>query len=233
MTSLAIMQPYWFPYLGYFQLFNAVDRFMLLDVVNHKPRGWVNRNRILINHRPRWLNLPLANASKNILIQDLQCHDKEKFSIKLLKTLHDAYAKAPYFPYAMPVFEAILTDPQTSFVSSIESMLKHIGSYLAIDTPIIRASQQTLENSSARKNRIIALCQQQDAQQCINLAGGETIYNKQHFADCKIELMFMRMRPLKYDQYKEPFSPSLSIIDVMMFNSPKKIQEYLKHYDLC
>ncbi len=226
------MQPYWFPYLGYFQLLQNVDRFMLLDTMNHKPRGWVNRNRILNGHRPTWLSLTLANSSQNVLLKDLQCFEKEKGALMLLKRLQSAYEKAPYYQFAMPVLETIINDPNSHFVSTVEYMFNHICEYLAIDTPRVLASDQNLLVRKG-ENRIVALCRQQQATQYINLSGGDTVYSRQDFAKKNIELMFMKMKPIRYDQFKEPFAPSLSIIDVMMFNSPRKIRDLLNRYDIC
>lgn len=95
--KLAIMQPYFFPYIGYFQLIHAVDKFIILDDVNYINRGWINRNKIIINGEAKWFTLSLDKASQNKLIKEINISSKDVFHEKLLKTLKIFYGKAPYF----------------------------------------------------------------------------------------------------------------------------------------
>lgn len=106
------MQPYLFPYLGYFQLIQAVDKFILLDDVNFIKRGWVNRNRILVNGKDHLFSLPLQRASQFKKINDLKLADYPGWRNRFFKTLTHAYRQASQYEPVMKMLHQAL--PQTA-----------------------------------------------------------------------------------------------------------------------
>ena len=121
--KLGIMQPYFFPYIGYWQLLNAVDEYVIFDDVNYINRGWINRNRILVNGEPQYINLQLTGASQNKLINEIEVACDPSFAKKRLRTLEQSYGKAPFYQDTMALVTDILDDPE-----------KNLAKYLQIDT---------------------------------------------------------------------------------------------------
>lgn len=229
--KLGIMQPYFFPYIGYWQLLNAVDKYVVYDDVNFIKNGWINRNRILVAGKPQWFTLPLNQASPFKKINEIEITSDEKPKNKLLKTLDMAYHKAPYFK---PVFE--LFQNTLGYSSNLSQCLyfsiQHTAKYLGIQTEIILSSKLDKNNELKGKDKVIHICKQLNANQYFNAAGGQTLYNKTEFAAQEIALHFLQTQDITYPQFKYPFIANLSILDVMMFNAPAKIQEFLKEYEL-
>lgn len=229
-----IMQPYFFPYIGYFQLINAVDSFVILDDVKFIMRGWINRNNILSGDKAYLFSIPLDKPSQNKLI----CETKLKFpkaeKLKFLKTIKFAYEKAPYFKDFYPILsDIILTDNDdlTSFI--IESLVK-ICEYLGLKTKFLRSSQIEKDNSLKAEDRIIEICKQLKADIYINPTGGKGLYNPNHFKNEKIELKFIDtdFEEIHYKQFKNEFIQGLSFLDILMFNSREKINIFLDSYTL-
>src|SRR5690606_28909470 len=109
-SRIAIMQPYIFPYIGYFQLINAVDTFVFYDDVNFIKQGWVNRNSILVNNKDMLFTVPVAKISSFSEIKDTRL-DHVNYSIwrnKFCKTLIQNYKKAPFFNEVYPLIRKIL-----------------------------------------------------------------------------------------------------------------------------
>ena len=111
--KLAIMQPYIFPYIGYFQLINAVDKFVIRDDVNFIMRGWINRNRILVNDSDSLFSIPVEKASQNTLTSDCVLADL-RVTGKLLKSIEHYYKKATTFKYCIEVLFSVLTAIETN-----------------------------------------------------------------------------------------------------------------------
>lgn len=230
--KLAIMQPYLFPYIGYFQLMNAVDKFVIYDDVTYIKSGWINRNKILINNIEYIFTVPLKNPSSNILIKDIQISLDEKWKNKLLKTLDQNYKKAPYFEAIFSLVSQII-NINTKFIRDMYlKSFQLINAYIDIETSIIEAS--TIYNNKTLKGqqRIIDVCIKENADRYINPLGGQKLYDNISFLNNDIELKFLKSKEINYSQFNNKFIPWLSIIDVMMFNSPHRIKEMLDEYEL-
>ncbi|PKK38534.1 hypothetical protein BWI96_01830 [Siphonobacter sp. SORGH_AS_0500] len=230
--TLAIMQPYLFPYIGYFQLLNAVDKFVIYDDVAFINRGWINRNSILNNGKAQLFTVPLKEASQNKLIHEISIDTDQKWRDKLLKTIQQNYKKAPHFAAVFPIVEAVFQQSESNISTYIYNSLTMIGEYLSIATPLVKSS--TIYNNQHLKaqERILDICLQEKADHYINPIGGRELYNKDLFAEHGIQLNFIRSERVEYPQLGGEFTPWLSIIDVMMFNSKEQIQELLKAYIL-
>ena len=232
--TIAIMQPYIFPYIGYFQLISAVDRFIIYDDVNYIKQGWVNRNNILIQGEKNMFTIPLAKASQNIKINETLVNQElyKSWKAKFIKSLEHSYKKATYFN---EVF-ALLTDFFVTNYATVASLtvesLKTVSEYLNIETEIVETSSGYNNDHLSAQERILDICLQEKATHYINPIGGLELYSKEDFKKNQIKLNFIKSNPIEYKQFKNEFVPWLSIIDVMMFNSPSEISEMLNQYEL-
>jgi hypothetical protein len=229
--KLGIMQPYLFPYIGYFQLINAVDKFVIFDDVNYINRGWINRNRILLNGREHTFTIPLDKASQNKLICEIELSPNDKWKMKLLKTVTTAYKKTPEFNMAYPVLESIIDFENRNLSIFITNSLDRICNYFNIKTQIIPSSLKYNTTQLKGQNKILEICCAEQATIYINPIGGIEIYQKKAFEEKQIKLVFLKSKQINYDQFRNEFLPFLSIIDVMMFNTKDKISGYLKEFE--
>lgn len=232
--KLAIMQPYFFPYIGYFQLINAVDKFIVYDDVNFIKGGWINRNNVLINKKPFLFTVPLENSSSFVQIDQTQLHSKlyHVWKIKFLRSLEQSYKKAPYYDDVFFLIEKIL-NKNTNLIShlAIES-IKEVCDYLDIKTQIIETSKEYKNKYLSGQDRIISICQFENANHYINPIGGINLYSKDNFKNNAIILNFIKAKLVEYKQFDNEFVPWLSIIDVLMFNSKNQVISMLNEYDL-
>lgn len=234
--KLAIMQPYIFPYIGYFQLINAVDTFVFYDDVNFIKGGWINRNRILVNNKDFMFTISLKNMSSLSLInQTLLCEKKfHKNNLKFLRTIEQSYKKAPYFKTILPLIHNFLTTSKTLTISelAIESIIL-VSNYLDLNTKFKISSIDFKETKGfCRANRLIEISKKEKAIHYINPIGGTALYNKNQFDTEGIELSFIKSKPISYKQFNNQFIPWLSIIDVLMFNSKEEILLILNECEL-
>lgn len=232
--KVGIMQPYFFPYIGYWQLINVVDKFVILDDVNYITRGYINRNSILLNGKPYRFTIPVKKASQNKLIMETEFNfgigEKEKF----LQTIQMAYKKAPYYKNIMPLITEIIKNPESDVTNYIRFSLEKLMAYLHIHTEVLLSSQIKKNQELRAEERIIEICRKLNADTYINPCGGRKLYNQFDFEQNDMQLFFLDTKSdnIVYDQKQDFFVQNLSIIDVMMFNSVKQIQELLEEYEL-
>jgi hypothetical protein len=230
--KLAIMQPYLFPYIGYFQLMNTVDKFVIYDDVSYINRGWVNRNKILVNGKGHMFTVPLKNASQNVLIKDLELIVSEKWKNKFLKTLEHAYGKAPFFEEVFSIVYKV-TNTKSKFIKDWHlKSFRLINNYLGIDTIIVESSSIYKNKILKGQNRILDICIKEKTNQYINPIGGKELYNSELFMNHEIKLNFLKTEELYYNQFSSEFVPWLSMIDVMMFNKSSSTKDMLSKYKL-
>jgi len=230
MKKVAIMQPYLFPYIGYWQLINAVDVFVIYDDVNFINKGFINRNYILFKNRSQRFTLELRKASQNKLINEIEIGNNQK---KILKTIEFAYKRAPFFDVIFPLIEELLSWREKNLAKFTTNSLVKVGDFLKIKTKFVVSSNIKKDNSLKRQSKIIEIVKKLKGDIYINSIGGTSLYNKNDFARENIELKFLKPLEIKYKQFNNEFIPNLSIIDTMMFNSPEKIKnEFLEKYEL-
>lgn len=229
---LGIMQPYFLPYIGYFQLINAVDKFVILDDVNYINRGWINRNRILVNGQEQLMTIPLVEASQNKHISEIKLVSDLKWKSKLLKTIEFNYKKAPCFKEVYPIIESIIMFEELNLSSYIYNSLLQICHYLDIHT-VIETTSSKYENGHLKAaEKILDICLQEKAQIYINPIGGIELYDKLMFEKKEIQLNFFQTEKIEYKQFNNEFVPWLSMLDVLMFNSIDEINVMLDNYEL-
>lgn len=226
------MQPYLFPYIGYFQLMRAVDKFVILDDVTYITGGWINRNRILVNGETLLFTVPITAASRNKLIQDLEIADQRNWRDKLLKTIALAYKKAPCFETVYPLLERIIRYPSRTLVDYIGHSLLQLHGYLGLKTELVKTSRDYRNQDLKGQARILDICRRENAREYINAPGGAALYSTSGFAEAGISLKFLQPRTIRYRQFGDEFVAWLSIIDVLMFNPLEQVRGYLNEYDL-
>lgn len=229
---VAIMQPYIFPYIGYFQLMNLVDKFVLYDDVNYINKGWINRNKILVNNNEYLFTLPLIGASQNKKINDIEIARNGKWENKIIKTIGDSYRKAPYFKAVFPIIEEVFLSSESNLSVFILASLTKLNAYLDINTLLLPSSSIYNNAHLKGQERILDICRKELATHYINPIGGMEIYNSTLFESSNIELSFIKSGTVVYKQSGYEFFPWLSIIDVIMFNSIDQTKKLLDEYQL-
>lgn len=226
------MQPYLFPYIGYFQLINAVDIFVIFDDVNFIKRGWINRNRILVNGKEYMFVVPLKKASQNKKIREIEITSDNKWRKRFLKTIEYHYKKATYFSNVMDLITRIINTKEINLSSFTHRSLILICEYLCIRTKIIDSSSKYQNEFLKAEKRIIDICKKEKADHYINPIGGLNFYRREDFSEHGIKLSFLKTKEIIYNQLSKPFVRNLSIIDVMMNNSISSIRRMLNQYEL-
>jgi hypothetical protein len=230
--KLAIMQPYFFPYLGYWQLIHAVDRFVIYDDVNYIKGGWVNRNRILINGKPAFITAPLHQSSPFKRICDIELHPSLPWRDKLVKMVDTTYRRAPHFEEAFPIVEKLIRCESNNLSDYLTHQLQSLSATVGITTEFVVTSRCYANGQLSGQDRLLDICAREGAHGYINLRGGQSLYNNETFRNAGITLRFIGMRGLSYPQRTAGFVPSLSIIDALMEIGSVGMKEYLDAFDL-
>lgn len=232
--KLAIMQPYFFPYIGYFQLIYAADKFVFYDDVNYIKGGWINRNRILVNNKPRYFTVPLNKPSSFIKTAntEIKSPDFLLWKRKMYKTLEQNYGKSPFYQEIMEIVRNVLESEESSIGELAKRSVVEVLKYLEIDKEIVWSSNIYGNSILKREERILDICDSEKAEIYYNLIGGISIYDKQEFKNRNIQLEFLKPQLMKYDQPVEEFVSSLSILDILMNNSRGKVEKMLLNYVL-
>ena len=221
------------PYIGYFQLINSVDKFVIYDNIQYTKKGWINRNRILANGKDQLITLPIKKDSDylNVVERELsESWDKDKS--KMLNVIKASYNKAPYFQETFELISKCLNNPEANLFRFIYDSIVLINNHLEIKTPIIISSTIDADHTLKSQDKVLSLCKEQNADVYINSIGGVELYDKETFKQNNIKLNFIKSNPIQYKQFNNEFVSWLSIIDVLMFNSKEQIKEYLNNYTL-
>jgi hypothetical protein len=233
--KLVIMQPYFFPYIGYFQLVHAADRFVMYDDVAFIKQGWINRNRILINGQPTYITVPAKHASSFREIRETEIDDStqnRQWMARVLKTIDNAYRRAPEFARVFPLIESVLNVGATRVGELARASVKAVAEYLDTGTSWVDTSSGYANKHLAAQDRVLAICAAEGATEYVNPPGGIALYSTDDFTRAGVTLRFLKPRSIEYAQFGEPFVPSLSIIDVLMFNPRDAVRGMLEAYDL-
>ena len=232
--KLGIMQPYLFPYIGYFQLIDAVDQFVIHDDVQWVKGGWINRNRILVQGQPHYITLPLQKDSSLLNINQRRLSlDIESQGKKIIRQIEGAYANAPYFDSVLPLVSRCFACQERNVSAFIVNALRECCDYLGVNTPFVLSSGLDKRNELRAEERVLNINMVMGASHYINPIGGTELYDKTHFSEKGLRLSFIKARNVPYAQFHDhEFVPFLSIVDVMMFNSQQEIAGQLSEYDL-
>ena len=218
-TRIGLMQPYLFPYLGYFQLINAVDRFVLGDDLQYEKESWINRNRILVNGADKMISFPLKKDHHRARINERIFADTVEAEVeRMLKMIGNCYANAPAFAEFYPLLQAIMRHPERNAAAYAAHSIRTLCDYIGIGTPIQLASEFALPAQIDKQDRVIRTVRLLGGDVYINPIGGTSLYQEAYFQQHGLTLRFHRMDDLSYRQFGKTFIPNLSIIDVLMFN---------------
>lgn len=226
------MQPYFFPYIGYFQLIASVDVFVVYDNIKYTKKGWINRNRLLRNGQDVTFSLPLRHASDKLDVCEREVSaDFDPRS--LLNQIRGSYDKAPHFKPTYAFIEGILSYSGRNLFAYLFNALTRTCQHLAIETEMRVSSSITIDHSLKGQDKVLAICGALGADTYINAIGGTALYEKEAFRARGVTLKFLQARPIAYRQFNDDFVPWLSIIDVMMFNSLESVQGMVRaEFDL-
>lgn len=233
--TVAIMQPYFLPYIGYFQLINHVDEFIFYDDVQYIKNGWINRNRILDNGQAVYVTIPTTKGSMDDLILEkrIVTNTRRRTNRKILKRIKYCYKSAEYFKAVFPMLEKIIQYDTADLCDFIMYSVESVNNYLNISTDLLFSSK--IHNTNPEKfgqDKVIDICLARNANTYVNPVGGKDLYNKRDFLNKGIDLMFLDSKTSEYPQTADRFVSHLSIVDVLMHNSITQTQHLLMEYDL-
>ena len=219
------------PYIGYWQLLAAVNTYVVYDNIQYTKKGWINRNRILLNGKDEYITIPLRKDSDYLNVDQRYLSDTFDRN-KLLHQIVGAYHKAPYFRTFYPIVEDIINYAGNNLFQYLFHSIQSIKDILQINTNIVISSTIDIDHSLKGKDKVLALCKALKADTYINAIGGQELYDKDEFSQNIVDLHFLQTNKIEYPQFHNPFVPNLSIIDVLMFNSPEQTKELLTQYAL-
>jgi len=214
----AIMQPYLLPYIGYFQLIDQVDRFVIYDDIQFTKKGWIQRNRFLRNGEPVLFSLPLRKASDYLYVRDREISEAYN-APKMIAQIANSYRRAPQFDQVMPLIEEIFGHTDTNLFGFVKHSVDRVCAFLGLKTQIIVSSSLGDTTAFKGQDRVLAICKALKATEYVNPIGGLNLYQASAFDAKGIALQFMRRTDLSYAQFSHPFVPDLSILDMVMFNT--------------
>lgn len=227
--KLGIMQPYFLPYIGYWQLMKAVDKYVVYDDVSYIKGGWINRNNFLISGQKKLVTFQLKDAGSYKLINEIEI--KDDFS-SFMKMVQINYAKSPNFSDVKKLTEEIVAYDKTNLAKFLYNSIKAVASYLGFKTEFYLSSEIKKDNSLKGKDKVIHICKIMQADEYYNAIGGQELYDKYEFEKNGIKLSFLKTNMREYKQLKNDFVPGLSILDVLMFNDKKTVNEMLDDFEL-
>jgi len=225
--KLALMQPYLFPYIGYFKLVAGVDKFVFYDDVNYIKNGWINRNRILAGTEVRYITVPLAGASSSVKINEVIVQPRDLWLRKLLESVRHSYAKAPHFARINELIADVLGSAHDQISALASLSVIEVAGYLALDTNFVRTSATYGNAHLHGATRVLDICAKERTGTYLNLPGGRALYQAEDFHAAGMELEFVDPDLRPYPQFGSPFEPGLSILDALMFNEAEQVKDML------
>jgi len=226
------MQPYFFPYIGYFQLMRHVDRFVIYDDVQYMKGGWINRNRILHDGKPQWITVPVRRDRLTLPINQ-RYYLLDEHEIKCIKRrLWSCYSNSDRFDEAIRFINGLLESYDLNVATFNTRLLVSLAARLGITCELLISSELPKRENLTGQERVIDICRLLGADNYLNPIGGAHLYEASAFEKAGVRLEFIRTRPLSYQQAGQPHVPFLSIIDVLMFNSEKDILSLMNQYDI-
>ena len=234
--KLGIMQPYFLPYLGYISLIKNTDEFILFDTVQFIRHGWIERNRILKQTGGwQYIQIPLEKKQMSTVIKEVRINNKEKWKDKILAQLQHYKKIAPYYYKTIKILKTVFEKEYDSITELNKTLLEEICKYLEIETPIFIFSEMNLKigEVNAPDEWALEICKAiGNVSEYWNPPGGLEFFNKTKYEKENIKIYFQKINLHNYDQRRESFEKGLSIIDVLMFNSPEEINKMLDDYEL-
>jgi len=232
--KIAIMQPYFLPYIGYWQLIQSVDKFVIYDDVEFSKGGWINRNRFLKNGKDEYFTIPLRKDSDFLKIGDRHISDSffEKDRFKLLRKIISAYNGAANYKQGCDIVQKCFECSEKRLFDFIKSSIFLVCDLLNIKTEIVTSSSLKIDSSLRKHHRVIEICKKLGADTYINPIGGVDIYSKDVFKAEGVEIFFQKTDDIFYSQFGNEFVPNLSVVDMIMFNDLEFVKHSLSRFKL-
>lgn len=228
--KLAVMQPYLFPYIGYYQLAYCSDLFIFYDDVNYIKKGYINRNNIATKNGVFLFSLPIKNASQNKLINELYFTEETK---KILLTIEMSYSKSKYFHEIYPLIESIFNNKNRNLSNITSLSIIKVFEYLSLDFNYNFSSSIDYDRKNSAQEKIYDLCKINNSKQYINAIGGMELYDKEEFKKRNIKLEFIKPLITNYPQVNSStFIGNLSMIDILMNCSKDEIINQLNNFKI-
>jgi len=231
LMTLAVMQPYVFPYIGYFQLIHSADKFVFLDDVSFIKQGWINRNRILVHGQVHTFSVPVVDASSHRKINQTKILHTN-WQNKLIQTVSQSYKRAPQYQEVMPLVERVFTSRAVTISELAIESVESVCQYLSMSTSFARSSALYCDDHLRGQERILSICIQEAANVYVNAPGGRPLYSREVFSEKGVDLRFIRTLTSEYRQFSESFVNNLSMIDVLMFNDKVTTLSFLERFEI-
>lgn len=230
--NYAIMQPYFFPYIGYYSLVANTDYFIFFDTPQYIKKGWINRNRILsCKNEPIYVNVPVQKAERATAIKDICINNNENWKEKIYGQLTAYKAKAPYYNRVLELVENVVNTKTQSISVMAQESIKQTVEYLGYEKKYDIFSYMDMDITvSAPDEWALEITKALGGEQYTNPIGGKEFFDARKYDEAGIELFFINQELIEYNQFGGDFEPGLSMLDVMMFCSPSEIREMMKHY---
>lgn len=230
--KVGIMQPYTFPYIGYFQLINYVDKWVVFDDTQYISKGWINRNRILhpdLEKEWQYFTVPVKKHSRESRIKDVEINDNLEWRDEFIGKLTSYKKKAPFFVDTVEFIGDCISFKCSNLSEWVIYTLKSTCDYLGIPFNYSIFSQMEInpDNIEHPGQWALEIADAMDADEYINPPSGYRIFNENEFIERNIELRFIKPNLTPYIQRRGYFIPGLSIVDVLMWNDKDTIREML------
>lgn len=228
------MQPYIFPYIGYFQLIHSADVFVFYDDVHFIKKGWINRNQILLNQEAFKFTIPLIGASQNKLINEIDVFWESNFDKKLLQQIEQSYRNAPHFNQVFDLIKQVFAKKPLRISDLAIQSVQQVCDYIGLERVFLKSSELPLESAEGRAERLMQITKYLDSYQYINAVNGQELYDKEYFKRGDIQLNFLSPNLLPYNQgsSSSPFIPYLSILDLLMWEEKEDILSLISSYEI-
>lgn len=226
--TVVVMQPYLFPYIGYYQLAAQSDRFVFSNDRKFINGGWINRNRLRVNNEPSLFTVPLKKPSQNCMIDEAEVLLDDRFRHKFMRTLKHHYAHAPHKDAVMALCEDVFADPPATIDQLAKRSVCNVMAYLGLPFDCCDSRGRYGNDHLKGEARVIDTVLKENGTHYLNLPGGRELYNEEHFAKVGLTLGFVEPVNEPYPQAGEPFMPYLSILDVLLWNDRETICRWLQ-----
>ena len=226
--KLGIMQPYFLPYIGYFQLINYVDQFVIYDTIKYTKKGWINRNRYLLGCKETIFTIPLKSGSSSLFINErfiCETFDRNAF----LRRVSEGYRRAPFFEEVYPLVEDIVNTEERNLFEYIYKSITKIVNFLSINTIIYKSSDIESSKNLMSAERVLGICKDLKADEYINPIGGVDLYSKQEFLSQGISISFLKSVVDDYEQFGCEYHPNLSVIDILMHLGKSRVKNIISN----
>lgn len=241
--KIGIMQSYFFPYIGYFQLINACDKFVLYEHVSFRKKSWITRNRILDKGKgtPVYIQVPVQKQSSFKTIKEIGIVQNSDWKNKIVNLTNFNYKKAPFYNEVFEWLTKVIYLEEESLHDYNAKIIIALCKKIGIQTEIVfnnatehieykLMQKKNIDNENVKSERVIELMQHFNASQFLNPIGGEALYDKSFFKSRGVGLSFLQPETLSYKQFEHQFIPHLSILDVLFHNGFKKTQHLIHKY---